>query len=271
MISLKRNSKLELIPATGKRSRSTSIYTPGQSEDFRISRGRFDNFLTCPKCFYLDRVVGLSEPGTPGWSLNSATDELLKKEFDDCREKQIPHRLFKENDLDHLVPFKHEKMDEWRDSLTRGLTHRFEDSNIILSGGVDDIWFNTLTSELIVVDYKSQASSSPVTTDDYLTSPYHQGYKTQMDFYNYLLTCMGFKVAPISYFLVVNVDKSINGFFGNMKFTETLVPYSSSITWIPEKIRNMIALMNQENVPNGHESCENCAYARERANYEEIK
>lgn len=268
MISLKRNSKLELIPATGKRLKSSSIYSPGQSEDFRISRGRFDNFLICPKCFYLDRVVGLSEPGTPAWSLNSATDELLKKEFDDCREKQIPHRLFKDNGLSHLVPFKHEKMDEWRDSLTRGLTCRFENSNIILSGGVDDIWFNTLTSELIVVDYKSQASNVPVNTDDYLASPFHQGYKTQMDFYNYLLACMGFKVAPISYFLVVNVDKSVSGFFGNMKFTETLVPYIPDIKWIPEKVRSMIALMNQKNVPSSHESCENCAYAKERAIYE---
>jgi hypothetical protein len=86
MISLKRNSKLELVPATGRRSQSKSIYSPNQKEDFKISRGRFDNFLTCPRCFYMDRVIGLSEPGMPGWSLNSATDELLKKEFDEFKE-----------------------------------------------------------------------------------------------------------------------------------------------------------------------------------------
>jgi hypothetical protein len=49
MISLKRNSKLELVPATGRRSLSKSIYSPNQKEDFKISRGRFDNFLTCPR------------------------------------------------------------------------------------------------------------------------------------------------------------------------------------------------------------------------------
>ena len=94
MISLKRNSKLELVEAPGKRSRASSIYIPGQTEDFKISRGRFSNFLTCPRCFYLDRVIGLSEPGMPGWTLNETTDLLLKKEFDECRENQIPHRLF---------------------------------------------------------------------------------------------------------------------------------------------------------------------------------
>ena len=30
---------------------------------------------------------------------------LLKKEFDYCRERQIPHRLFIDNDLSHLVPY----------------------------------------------------------------------------------------------------------------------------------------------------------------------
>ena len=94
MISLKRNSKLELIKAPGRRTKDKSIYKPHQKEDFKISRGKFDAFLTCPKCFYMDRVVGLAEPSTPGWTLNSATDELLKKEFDECRRKQIPHRLF---------------------------------------------------------------------------------------------------------------------------------------------------------------------------------
>lgn len=270
MISLKRNSKLELVPATGRRSQSRSIYSPNQKEDFKISRGRFDNFLTCPRCFYMDRVLGLSEPGMPGWSLNSATDELLKKEFDECREKQIPHRLFKDYGLEHVVPFKHEDMNAWRDSLTRGLMHRFEDTNIILSGGVDDIWQDTNTKELIVVDYKSQASNDKVEAEPYLSSAYHQGYKTQMDFYNYLLTCMGYKTSKTSYFLVVNADKTINGFYGNMKFSETLIPYNPDISWIPSKVRDMISLMNQEQIPDSHESCENCAYARQRALHDKL-
>ena len=37
MISLKRNNKLELVPAVGMRTRQSSIYTPGQSEEFKIS------------------------------------------------------------------------------------------------------------------------------------------------------------------------------------------------------------------------------------------
>jgi hypothetical protein len=265
MISLKRNSKGELVPATGKRSTDKSIYKPNQTEDFKLSRGKFSDFLSCPRCFYMDRVLGLAEPGMPGWALNSATDELLKKEFDECREKQIPHRLFKDYGLEHVVPFKHEEMDAWRDSLRRGLMYRFEDSNIILSGGVDDIWEDTNTQELIVVDYKSQASSEKVETESYLAGVYHQGYKIQMDFYNYLLQGMGFKTSATSYFLVVNADKTVNGFHGNMKFSETLIPYKHDISWISDKVKEMINTMNQNGIPKGHESCENCAYIRQRS------
>ena len=268
MVSLKRNNKRELVEAKGIRSRSSSIYTPGQADDFKISRGKFDTFLTCPRCFYLDRVKGLKEPGMPGWTLNETTDLLLKKEFDACRAKQIPHRLFAEYGLDHVVPFKHESMDKWRDSMHHGLMARYKDSNIILSGGVDDIWLNTKTDELIVVDYKSQASDTLVTAENYFDSPYHDGYKIQMDFYNYLLNLMGFKTSPISYFLVVNANRGAGGFYGKMEFIETIVPYENDFSWIDNEVQNMIDCMNSDQIPESHISCENCAYARQRKEYE---
>jgi hypothetical protein len=267
MISLKRDAQGRLVPATGRRTTEKSSYKPNQSEDFKVSRSKFSDFLTCPRCFYMDRVLGVVEPGMPGWALNSATDELLKKEFDICREQQIPHRLFKEYGLDQLVPLKHEEMDKWRDALRGGILHRFEDTNFILSGGVDDIWFDTKTEEFIVVDYKSQASLNEVEPITYLANVYHEGYKLQMDFYNYLLNCKGYKTSTISYFLVVNADRTVDGFHGKMIFSETLIPYKNDTSWIPKKVREMIATMNSNTVPDSHESCENCANARVRSEY----
>ena len=89
MISLKRNSKKEFVEAKGLRKKISSIYSPNQTEDFKVSRGKFSNFLLCPRCFYLDRVKGLAEPAMPGWTLNERTDFLLKKEFDECRKKKF--------------------------------------------------------------------------------------------------------------------------------------------------------------------------------------
>ena len=268
MIDIKRNKKGEFLEAKGIRSRASSIYTPNQKEDFKISRSKFSDFLSCKRCFYLDRVKGLDPPGTPGWTLNETTDLLLKKEFDQCRESQVPHRLFKKFELDYLVPLQHEEMDHWRDSLHHGLKSRFEDSNIILSGGVDDVWLDRRNQKFVVVDYKSQANNKRLDPRSYLKDVYHQSYKIQMDFYGYLLEQMGFDVSDVSYFLVCNADRNAEGFYGKFDFQEVIIPYQWNSDWIPSKIQEMIDLLNSEKVPEGHSSCKNCAYARQRARFE---
>jgi len=270
MIDLKRNSKKELVPAPGKRSRASSIYQPNQNSDFKISRGKFSDFLTCPRCFYMDRVLGLDSPGTPGWTLNETTDLLLKKEFDECRQTQTPHRLFLKNDLAHLVPFRHNDIDKWRDSLHHGLMTRFFDTNIILTGGVDDIWLNTKNKRLVLADYKSQANSKPLSAESYLSDAYKKSYKVQMDFYAFLLLKMGFQVDETAYFLVCNADRAANGFFGEMKFQEALIPYNWDASWIDAQVYSMIEVLNSHNIPSAHPSCKNCAYALRRAEFESL-
>ena len=265
MIDLKRNSKKELIRATGLRSKASSRYSPNQKEDFKISRGRFYNFLICKRCFYLDRVKGLDPPGTPGWTLNETTDLLLKKEFDYCRERQIPHRLFIENQLSNVVPFDHPEIDNWRDSLHKGLMLRYKDTNIILTGGVDDIWQDKISKKLIIVDYKSQAKLGRLDKQDYLDDPYHEAYKIQMDFYAYLLFGMGFDVHQTSYFLVCNAKRDEQQFNKRMNFDEYLVPYKWNIDWIENKIDEMVNLMNNSQMPESNLSCKNCAYSEQYA------
>jgi hypothetical protein len=210
-------------------------------------------------------VKGLVSPGTPGWTLNETTDLLLKKEFDECRAAQLPHRLFKENGLEYLVPFQHPDLDRWRDSLRHGLKARYKSTNIILTGGVDDVWQDINDGKLVVVDYKSQANTRPLTPESYLADPYHDGYKVQMDFYAYLLREMKFAISKTTYFLVCNADRGADGFFGKMDFSETLIPYECNSDWIPGKVSEMLDLMNQTDVPEGNPSCSNCAYAKQRA------
>ena len=268
MIDLKRNSKKQLVEATGMRVRQSSIYSPNQTDDFKVSRGKFSDYLTCKKCFYLDRVIGLDSPGMPGWTLNETTDILLKKEFDLCRKEKKPHRLFLENNLDFLIPFDHPDIDKWRDSLHHGLMHRYNNSNIILTGGVDDIWLDTRYNKLVIADYKSQANNKSLDSDSYLADIYHSSYKIQMDFYAYLLQCMNFELSELSYFLVCNADRNAEGFYSKMDFQEVLIPYKWNSSWIPNEISKMIDLMNQKVIPDGNLSCKNCAYAKQRAKLE---
>ena len=109
MINLKRNSKLELVEATGVTSQKWRMYQPNQNKDFTVSRSRFDSYMTCHRCFYLKTNRGLMEPSTPGWTLNTLTDTLLKKDFDAVR-GQVPHPLMVAAGVSHLRPFWLEDM-----------------------------------------------------------------------------------------------------------------------------------------------------------------
>ena len=146
-------SEKEIVPL---RTRKGSIYQRGSNEIFKISRSKLSNFIDCERCFYLERVKGLKDPSMPGWALNSAVDELLKKEFDHYRKLQKPHPFIVQNKL-QFIPFQHEKIDYWRDALRGGISFLDENTNLEIHGGVDDIWFDKNKEELVVVDYKAQS------------------------------------------------------------------------------------------------------------------
>ena len=148
--------------------------------------------------------------------------------------------------------------------MRHGLSIRFKDSNIILSGGVDDVWQDIKTGKLIIADYKSQANNKSLEPWAYLSDVYHEGYKNQMDFYGYLLSEMGHDVSDTFYFLVCNANRKADGFFGKLDFEEVLVPYKWNAQWIPEKVSEMIGYMNSKEIPESNVACKNCAYARQR-------
>jgi len=246
----------EVVPL---RSRKGSIYQRGTNETFKISRSKFSNFIDCERCFYLERVKGLKDPSMPGWALNSAVDELLKREFDHYRKLQKPHPFVVKNKL-KLIPFKHEKIDYWRDALRGGISFLDEDTNLEIHGGVDDIWFDKDKEELVVVDYKAQSKEGTVETEEYLENKYHQGYKIQMDIYVYILRQMKFKVSDTAYFLVCNGLKTPDKFDATLHFDLTLVPYDTDSGWVKDKITQMKKVLDSKEVPEINKFCEKCMF-----------
>jgi len=257
------NNKKEVVAL---RTRKGSIYQKGTNEVFKISRSKFSNFLDCSRCFYLERVKGLKDPSMPGWSLNSAVDELLKKEFDEYRKLQKPHPFVLKNNL-KLVPFQHEQMDHWRNALSGGISYLDENTNIQLHGGLDDIWINPENKELVVVDYKAQSNNTPVETVAYLESPYHQSYNIQMDVYVHILRKMKFKVSDTAYFLVCNALKTPESFDEKLQFDLTLVPYKTNTSWVENKIIEMKEILEAPKVPEINKFCEKCMYLNTGKNF----
>lgn len=233
--------------------RRSYLFDLHSKRPFRISRSKIDLWLECPRCFYLDRRLGVKRPSLPGWSLNNAVDELLKREFDTHRAKQRAHALMKKYGVD-AVPFEHAQLEAWRDSLRRGVEYTHPETNLMITGGLDDVWVRK--GELIVVDYKATSTRREISLED----QYKQGYKRQMEVYQWLLRRNGFKVARVGYFLFANASADKEAFDGKLEFEMTLIPHEGDDSWVEGTVRDIHACLISDDIPQRSEACEYCTY-----------
>jgi hypothetical protein len=206
--------------------RTKGLYDPNGTEPFRISRSKIDLFLDCPRCFYLDQRFGIKRPEFPAFSLNNAVDELLKREFDTHRAKGEPHPLMKTYKID-AVPLKDARLEEWRDAMRRGVQFPHGPTGLTVRGGVDDIWV-TPKGELHVVDYKATSKKEEVSLDGY----WQQGYKRQVEVYQWILRGIGEKVSDIAYFVYVNGKSDAKAFDGKLEFDVRVIAHKGDDSWV---------------------------------------
>lgn len=239
-----------------KANRQLGLYGQGEEKAFRISRSKIDLFIKCPRCFYLDRVLGIAQPPGFPFSLNSAVDKLLKKEFDVHRSKGTPHPLMKAYGIE-AVPYKDEKMDEWRDSLRRGISYLDKEKNLLITGGVDDVWINP-QKELIIVDYKATSKEGEVNLD----AEWQDGYKRQMEIYQWLFRKNGYKVSEIGYFVYCNGKTDKEAFDAKLEFDIKVLPYRGKTEWIEGIIKKIWECLKSKEIPESHPDCDYCNYVK---------
>ena len=58
------------------------VYKPEEERYYKISRSKIESYVSCKRCFYLDRKLKVAQPPGFPFNLNSAVDQLLKNEFD---------------------------------------------------------------------------------------------------------------------------------------------------------------------------------------------
>ncbi len=246
-----------------KPRRSRNLYDPNPETPFRLSRSKVDLFLKCPRCFYLDRRLGIGQPPGYPFNLNSAVDALLKKEFDVHRAAGTIHPLCAENGVT-LIPFQHDQIDEWRDSLRRGITYAVPGTNIVVTGGVDDVWVNPETSEIVIVDYKATSKDGEVSLD----SDWQIGYKRQMEVYQWLFRKNGFSVSSTGYFVYCNGRTDGDAFNGRLDFDIKLLSYTGDDSWVEGTVRSIHTVLSADLIPEAGEDCDHCAYFKERMSAE---
>lgn len=243
-------------------NRKYNLYDPESAELFRLSRSKIDLFINCPRCFYLDRKLGVAQPPGYPFSLNSAVDKLLKKEFDIHRAKGTTHPLMKSYGID-AVPLAHDKINEWRDSFRGGITYVIDGSNVVVTGGVDDVWVSP-TGEYYIVDYKATSKEEEVTLD----ADWQIGYKRQMEIYQWLFRKNGFKVSSTGYFVYCNGNTDKDAFDGKLEFDIKVIPYTGNTDWVEPTIQKAIACLKQDTLPRQGEDCDYCKYRKAVKAYE---
>lgn len=234
-------------------NRTKNLFDPESDQPFKISRSKIDLFLNCPRCFYLDRRLGVAQPPGYPFNLNSAVDTLLKKEFDVHRADNTAHPFMKAYGLD-AVPFQHEKINEWRENF-KGVQYHHKPTNLIITGAVDDVWVNP-KGELIVADYKATSKTAEVNLD----ADWQIGYKRQMEVYQWLLRQNGFKVSNLGYFVYCNGDTDKEAFDAKLEFKIKLIPYEGNDGWVEKTIVGIKEYLMADKLPNSGADCDFCAY-----------
>ena len=133
----------------------------------------------------------------------------------------------------------------------RGIRVLHQKTNLEIFGAVDDIWQNRENGKLHIVDYKSTSKKGEPTIEG---GGFGDGYKRQMEIYQWLFSASGFDTSNIGYFLYVNGQKS-NGFYfedceGRMIFDTTMIAYEGTSDWVEKSIVDAKDCLHSEPYPN---------------------
>lgn len=245
--------------------RTRGLYQPGVKEPFKLSRSKIDLFLECPRCFYYDRRLGVGRPPGFPFTLNKAVDTLLKQEFDLHRANGTKHPLMEKYGVDAL-PIPHEDLEKWRHNFT-GVQYLHQPTNLLIFGAIDDLWAKPplnlplrkgeKSPELMVVDYKATAKDEKITE---LDKDWQEGYKRQMEVYQWLLRQNGYKVSDTGYFVYCNGRADAKAFDGKLEFEVTLIPYVGDDSWVEKSIFEIHQCLNSDKIPPGNSGCDYCDY-----------
>lgn len=234
--------------------RTKNLYMLGASEPFSLSRTKLELFLECPRCFYLDRRLGVGRPPGFPFALNAAVDSLFKKEFDIYRAKNKAHPLMEKYGVD-AVPVDHKDLARWRHNFT-GVRFLHKPTNLLIFGAIDDLWINS-KGEYIVVDYKATSKDGKI---EELDKEWQEGYKRQMEIYQWLLRQNGYKVSDVGYFVYCNGRADKKAFDAKLEFDITLIPHQGNDGWVESAIRRAHQCLNSGQIPPADMDCDYCNY-----------
>jgi len=129
----------------------------------------------------------------------------------------------------------------------------------LVFGAVDDLWVDSV-GNLSVVDYKSTSTDKEISLDDH----WKQGYKIQMEVYQWLFRQNGFPVSDTGYFVFANAGKNRPTFDGRLEFELSILSHLGHTDWIEPALLKIKDLLDSETIPKPSDGCEYCHYSKTR-------
>ncbi|EAQ96100.1 PD-(D/E)XK nuclease superfamily [Congregibacter litoralis KT71] len=247
--------------------RHRGAFDPNNPEPYELSRSKLESFIRCPGCFWLEKAGGVKFPSMPPFNINSNTDRLLKRDFDSVRGFG-PHPFMVHHGLDNLKPFEHPDLERWMSSLHFGSGDDYfsvvhDETNIRFGGGIDDIWEHVTTGQLHIVDYKSTSNQSKDPKPVSLAGKWKEGYKRQIEMYQWILRRKGFDVSDTAYFVYVDgLHVGMSGMleenprYASMRFATSLLVYVGDDSWVEDTLTEAKFILEGSECPDHDVDCE---------------
>ena len=108
----------------------------------------------------------------------------------------------------------------------------------------------------MVVDYKATSKDGEVTLD----AEWQDGYKRQMEVYQWLLRQNGLSVSDVGYFVYVNGRTDVDTFDGKLEFDIKVIPYTGSDSWVEGTLLKIKETLDQKEIPAAGKECDYCVY-----------
>jgi len=236
---------------TAKRKRN--LFDPTSDPPFPISRAKIECWLKCPRCFHLDRRLGVKPPGMPSMTLNRAVDTLMKVEFDGYRQRQEPHPAFLKHGIE-AVPLKHPDIEVWQSNF-KGVKSLHRQTNLMIGGAPDDVL--VVNGKWAVIDFKGTSSKDEIVA---LDTEYRQAYRRQVEVYSWLLAMNGYPIGQKAFLLFANARTDRQAFHCRLDFDLQMVEVATDLSWIEPTLSQIKACLMSEQPPKPAPDCECCRY-----------
>ena len=109
---------------------------------------------------------------------------------------------------------------------------------------------------MFVFYYKATSKKGEVSID----ADWQDGYKKQIEFYQWLLRGNGFKVSNTGYFVYCNGRADKRDFNKILEFKTKVISYKGNTDWIDPVTREIKKVLDDDKIPEPNPSCEYCRY-----------